>query len=303
MEEISRRAIGVSHGHVPGPREVISSHKADRIYTIINAPPPPSTACATCSRLLQDIRAEDATINEKSEKADGGGYYSSSCCARVVCASCAEQMILSKNALISSPPGPFCPIKRPLISSSSKATAITSAPPLRDSPSPPPPYTASETPTSASSAHILHYLSPNDTLASLSLLYDVPLATLRAYNRLYSDTLLPGRPYLLIPRTHYTGPSLSPSPIQPPESSTVTRFQVATKCVEYDIARVYLAAADWDLDAAVERYIADEAWERANSNSHASSSGGSSSRSGVGIVGGSKNGIVGSAGLRRGFFR
>ncbi|KAK6353015.1 hypothetical protein TWF696_005006 [Orbilia brochopaga] len=262
------------------------------MYTLATTPPPSSTACATCSRLLTAIKPVE---DEKSEKLHGGEYryYTSSCCARNVCTSCAE-----KNPRLITY-CPFCPIKRPSPSSSSSITENTAPPRYTPSASSPPPYTATDTDTdTVTHGDVRHYLSEPDSIASLSLLYGVPPATLRSYNQLYSDHLLPARSYLLIPRSHYIGPSLSPSPLQRPESAVIARFQVATKCVDYDVAKGYLASADWDIDIAVERYLADEAWERA----HPSSSSGSSSRMRT-AVGGSNRTGVGSAGLRRGFFR
>lgn len=39
---------------------------------------------------------------------------------------------------------------------------------------------------------------------------------------------------------------------------------VACKCASYDVAELYLAQAGGDLGEAVEWYLADEEWERAN---------------------------------------
>lgn len=39
---------------------------------------------------------------------------------------------------------------------------------------------------------------------------------------------------------------------------------VACKCAEYDVAELYLGQADYDLGVAVERFLADEEWERRN---------------------------------------
>ena len=112
--------------------------------------------------------------------------------------------------------------------------------------------------------------------------------------RLYADSLLSGRSYILIPREYYTGPSLSPDPVQSVEESALKRFQVRTKCVEYDIAKVYLEESGWDFDRAVERWEADEAWERVNG----------SSSSGARVRAGKATGKPNmSVGMRKGFFR
>ena len=39
---------------------------------------------------------------------------------------------------------------------------------------------------------------------------------------------------------------------------------MATKCVEYDVAGLYLKGAEWDVELGVERFRADEEWERRN---------------------------------------
>jgi len=66
----------------------------------------------------------------------------------------------------------------------------------------------------------------------------------------------------LIPRSYYSGPSLSPDPVQSEEENVLKRFQIKTKCVEYDVAKVYLEEAKWDLDKAVDRWEEDERWEK-----------------------------------------
>lgn len=39
---------------------------------------------------------------------------------------------------------------------------------------------------------------------------------------------------------------------------------VACKCAEYDVAELYLEQAGYDLGVAVEKFLADEEWERRN---------------------------------------
>lgn len=39
---------------------------------------------------------------------------------------------------------------------------------------------------------------------------------------------------------------------------------VRCKVADYDVGLLYLAQASYDLEAAVEAYLADEAWERAH---------------------------------------
>lgn len=44
----------------------------------------------------------------------------------------------------------------------------------------------------------------------------------------------------------------------------IRRWMVACKCAAYDVAELYLAQSGGDLGEAVERYLADEEWERAH---------------------------------------
>ena len=116
----------------------------------------------------------------------------------------------------------------------------------------------------------LHFLDHStDTVASLSLRYGVPAHVLRSYNRLAADHLLPGRRTLLVPGAWYRGGvSLSPAPVggeqEDVRKSKIRRWQVACKEADYDVAVLYLEAAEYDVAAAAEAYFADEAWEREN---------------------------------------
>lgn len=44
----------------------------------------------------------------------------------------------------------------------------------------------------------------------------------------------------------------------------IRRWMVACKCAEYDVAELYLEQAGYDLGVAVERFLADEEWEKRN---------------------------------------
>lgn len=114
----------------------------------------------------------------------------------------------------------------------------------------------------------LHFLHPTeDTIPSLSLRYNVPAHVLRAHNKLTSDHLVSARRTLLIPGSHYpSGVSLRPRPVGGEEEEArrgkIRRWMVACKCVDYEVAELYLGQSGYDLGAAVERFLADEAWER-----------------------------------------
>lgn len=114
---------------------------------------------------------------------------------------------------------------------------------------------------------VLHFLNHNhDSIASLSLRYGVPTGVLRRVNNINSDHLLLGRKTVIIPGEYYrSGVSLSPSPIDGEEEELrkgkIRRFMVACKVSEYDVAVLYLEQTEYDLEAAIVAYIADEEWE------------------------------------------
>ncbi|KAL2124252.1 hypothetical protein VTJ04DRAFT_617 [Mycothermus thermophilus] len=150
--------------------------------------------------------------------------------------------------------------------------------------------------------HLRHPPQPNpDSLTSLSLAYGVPIPVLRKHNRIPPDAdyLLAARHTVLIPlayittkppppqipsssssestATHATNAdgttpslqlSLSPNPIDDEATrarkTALRRFMVAVREPDYDAAKVYLEDADWDVDAAVGRYLEDVAWEKAH---------------------------------------
>jgi hypothetical protein len=138
---------------------------------------------------------------------------------------------------------------------------------------PPPAYAAAATTTQTNvraepREDTIHHLHSSDTLPALSLSYNVPAAVLRAHNSLFSDSLLAARRTLLIPSSHYSGPSLSDRPVEDPEEverkRKVRAFMVGAKCHEYDVAELYLGQAQGDVDNAVNRWREDERWEREN---------------------------------------
>ncbi|KAF3273619.1 hypothetical protein TWF173_006869 [Orbilia oligospora] len=263
----------------------------------LTSTPPPSASCSTCQTLLHKVQLSSAQeLNEKlhsfdekdTEKRTSALHYKSECCGRYVCFLC-----ISKNPRFITY-CPFCPIKRPK-GNQETDTEIKLEPPsytLSNIPPSPPPYSTDPPETINSSNSLFHYLLPNDSLVSISFQYSIPSQIIRSYNRLYSDSLLAGRNHILIPRAYYSGPSLSPSPVQSEEGNVLKRFQIRTKCVEYDIAKVYLDESAWDLEKAIEKWTADERWESLN--------GGMSSRVRAGKA---RPSNTGSLGLRKGFLR
>lgn len=162
---------------------------------------------------------------------------------------------------------------------------------------PPPPYSAAAAAAVASTATaavtagasekdapVLHYLDHDrDTVASLSLRYNVPADALRRANRLAADHLLQARRVIQIPvaAAASAAVSLSPQPVEAEDETrrkaAIRRFMVACKVSDYDLAVLYLEQTAWrdeaaggggaweyDLRAAVEMFEADESWEKAH---------------------------------------
>jgi hypothetical protein len=136
----------------------------------------------------------------------------------------------------------------------------------------PPAYAAAGTVQASSTREqqedTIHHLHASDTLPALSLAYKVPAPVLRTHNNLFSDSLLAARRTLNIPRSHYSGPSLSAHPVEDPEEVERKRklraFMVGAKCHEYDVAELYLGQAQGDVGKALDRWREDERWEREN---------------------------------------
>lgn len=115
---------------------------------------------------------------------------------------------------------------------------------------------------------IIHHLTPNETIASLSLLYNLSPSLLRSHNKVPSDHLLQARNIIRIPRSAYSGLSLSPKSHLSDEDierrRILRRFMVACKISEYDVAKLYLEDAEWDDKLAMERWRDDSEWEKAH---------------------------------------
>lgn len=223
--------------------------------------------CCTCASLLADTKVPYDTENEKPICLD----RRLPCCGRTICATCQYNNSRFQTYC------PFCQI-------SSEPTALpaeglrlppsygdndsrpTDLPPAYDS------LPARSQYASGSSTirppdnteDTVHFLSPDDTLHSLSLAYEVPQNVLRKHNNLYSDSLLIARKFVLIPASHYNGPPLStpPDPEEEERKNKVRRWMVATKCPEYKVAQLYLKGSQYNLEIAIEAFKADEQWEK-----------------------------------------
>ena len=222
-------------------------------------------ACCTCATVLTDTKVPYDTESEKPICLD----RRLECCGRTICATCQYNNSRFKTYC------PFCQL-------SSEPTALPAEglrlpPSYRDDEQKhridlPPAYDTLSRPGHSVAAvrppedteDTVHFLSPDDTVHSLSLAYKVPHDVLRKHNALYSDSLLVARKFMLIPKDHYDGPPLStpPDPEEEERKNKVRRWMVATKCAEYNVAQLYLKASSYDLNAAVEAFRADEQWEK-----------------------------------------
>ncbi|KAJ4513145.1 hypothetical protein HRR83_005503 [Exophiala dermatitidis] len=229
-------------------------------------------SCCTCATLLTDVKVPYDPESEKPL------LYNRrlECCSREICATCQY-----KNPRFQS----YCPFCQ--ISSGPSALpkeglrlppSYTKTPfPGRAASPPPPSYndaimlgqnpTAEQVTTTAQpprdTEDTVHFIGGDDSLQSLSLAYKVPLPILRQHNNLYSDQLLAARKWILIPKSHYTGPPLSepPDPEEEERKIKLRRWMVLTKCPDYSVATLYLKGSDYNLDLAVDAFRADEEWE------------------------------------------
>ncbi|CAN8096307.1 unnamed protein product [Discula destructiva] len=256
-----------------------------------------SATCCTCATVICDHPTSLETKNEKQSSTPEDKRLD--CCSRVICGRC-----IHTNPRFAS----YCPYCQ-IASNPSNPLPLGG---LREPPSydfavasprgsntvaahVPPPYTTatatslnaftgSNDPSSAPSDEkasitqdaqdTLHFLAPDDTLPSLSLRYDIPLALLRAHNRLPAfgaDHLLHARRTLRIPPDPVTAQprvSLSPRPVdgeaEEARKAAVRRWMVACKCADYEVAELYLGQSGGDVDGAVGAFLADEEWERRN---------------------------------------
>lgn len=195
-------------------------------------------SCATCAQSYGD------PSNSLAEKPLLPGRHLE-CCSRSICSRCLNQNKRYETycpyCQISSGPTPLPQgLKDPPAYSSLADLAI---PPPDDADAEPPPYTSNGIVTSDTKSKqepaqdVLHFLTPDDTIKSLSLAYGVPVQALRKSNNVFSDHLLHGRKTVLIPGEYYKGGvSLSPSPLESEEEeirkNKIRRWMVSCKVSE-----------------------------------------------------------------------
>lgn len=203
-----------------------------------------ATSCATCASEYS------SPLNPLSEKPLLPGRHLS-CCGRSICSRCLNQNKRYETYC------PYCQItthQPSLLPQGLKDPPAYSSITDQDQHAPPPIHTynhhGSEDQLPPYTAHhhhppaekqpvedVLHFLTPNDTISSLSLAYGVPLNALRKTNNLFADHLIQGRKTILIPGEHYKGGiSLSPQPLESEEEemkkNKIRRWQVSCKVAE-----------------------------------------------------------------------
>jgi hypothetical protein len=195
--------------------------------------------CATCAKVFG---SETDPISEKSVF-PGRDLH---CCGRSICARCLNQnkryetycpycqITTTPSAL---PQGLKDPPPYSNLDSTSSATQIDSDDPPAYSAAPSHQLSTEKQRKDEPAEDVLHFLSKDDSIHSLSLAYGVPANALRKTNNLYQDGLLQGRRTILIPGEYYKGGvSLSPRPIEGEEEEArktmIRRWMVGVKCSE-----------------------------------------------------------------------
>ena len=194
-----------------------------------------SITCCTCARPLSDMLLI-------SEKTSGRRVE---CCSRIICWQCIDQNERFQSYC------PFCQISVGL--SSLPPQGLREPPPYSPPASPrlpnsistrddPPAYTVSlpltlpKEKSEQVAEDVLHFLSPRDSISSLALAYRIPQDALKRKNHVFADHLLAARKAILIPGEYYSGPSLSPEPLESEEEvsrkSKIRRFMVTSKVSE-----------------------------------------------------------------------
>ncbi|KIW34616.1 uncharacterized protein PV07_01386 [Cladophialophora immunda] len=229
-------------------------------------------SCCTCATLLSDAKVPYDPHSEKSLL----HHRQLDCCSRFICATCQYKnprfQAYCPFCQISSGPSALPREGLRLPPSYTKTAASRGS---RRAESPPPSYDDSIAPRRlpeqsagppADTDDTVHFVGSEDSLQSLSLAYKVPIPVLRRYNNLYSDQLLAARKWILVPKSHYTGPPLSTPPDAEEEErkTKLRRWMIATKCADYNVAQLYLKGSDHNLELAVEAFRSDEEWEKSH---------------------------------------
>lgn len=188
------------------------------------------------------------------EVGDENKSLHTSCCGRVLCLECQKKR--GRVRCI------YCPIMRESLASFSQVEDFS-----KSDDDFPPPYEPRLGSSHVSDnknqlTGVMHYVRKDDSVHSVALKYQIPMEDVRKCNHLFSDHLLQGRNVIWIP--NYAGPIKSNPDIEDERKSLLKRFQIKTKCVDYQIALAYMSANDFHVDKASVRYAGDVAWEKAH---------------------------------------
>lgn len=106
---------------------------------------------------------------------------------------------------------------------------------------------------------VVHPVQKGDTVAGVALKYGVTVYSIKHANKLHHDFVIP-RNYLFIVDPKKDPGVVLPNPLAE-QGAMISQFMQTAKCVDRQVALVYLDECKWDVDAAVKKYHADGLWE------------------------------------------
>lgn len=196
------------------------------------------SACATCAQKY------GTGLEPLSEKPLLPGRHLD-CCGRSICSRCLNQNKRYETYC------PYCQISsgpsllpQGLREPPAYSTLDDRIPVVRGHDEKPPAYTQHNSEVLSEKQRldepapdVLHFLTPEDSIQSLSLAYGVPANIIRKTNNVYQDHLVQGRRTVLIPGEYYKGGvSFSPKPLEGEEEELkkqkVRRWMVGCKVAE-----------------------------------------------------------------------
>jgi len=109
-----------------------------------------------------------------------------------------------------------------------------------------------------------HYVTSTDTLAGLSLKYNLPPSKIKQINRLHNDSIS-HREVIYLPKT---AESQGKTPgNRDTEDDKICLFAFQTGCVREE-SKFYLEEANWDVNKALEDWKSDVAWSKTSAKPH-----------------------------------
>jgi len=183
-----------------------------------------------------------------TEQKDGKkGLLRTYCCGRPICVSCDSKN--GRQQCI------YCPLNPAEPPADDDDDLIDDDPPAYEAV-----VATTSVNTETGQPEVIHYIGPEDTVASLALSYGVDSNEIRKRNKIFSDPLIAGRSFVYIPNYHGMSRS-SAVDADTERKRKIKRFQIAAKCVDYQVSLAYMNSNDYDLDRALARYKEDIAWE------------------------------------------